>query len=87
MGQTLTKTLLDRAKSQDREYYLWDTSLPGFGVRISPTGRKYFLVRKRLGPEQSQIKKSIVDYKEPMTLAIARHCHFAASLETKENTD
>ena len=32
---------------QASEYYIWDTELPGFGLRIHPTGRYHWFVRLR----------------------------------------
>lgn len=31
----------------EREYCIWDTELPGFGLRVRPTGRTYWFVRLR----------------------------------------
>ena len=49
----LTKTIVDRAEPRARDYYLWDDQLKGFGVRITPTGRKSYLVRYRFGGGRS----------------------------------
>ena len=32
---------------REREYCIWDTELPGFGLRVRPTGRFYWFVRLR----------------------------------------
>jgi hypothetical protein len=37
-GQTITKTLVDSLEKQAAEYTVWDAKLPGFGVRVRPTG-------------------------------------------------
>ena len=45
----LTKKLIDtHVPTTDRET-LWDSSLPGFGVRFSPTGKKTFVIKYRSG--------------------------------------
>ena len=72
MSNELTQRTLNAAKPRDREYFLWDASLPGFGVRITPNGSKTFVVRKRLGPGRPQIKKSLGKYQAPLTLSMAR---------------
>lgn len=41
----LTKRIVDAASSEAREYILWDTDLSGFGLRITPAGRKTFLLK------------------------------------------
>lgn len=43
----LTKRVLDAAKPQDADYFLWDEEIPGFGLRVFATGRKSYLVQYR----------------------------------------
>ena len=40
----LTKTIVDAACPKDRDFELRDTTIPGFLVKITPTGRKIFMV-------------------------------------------
>jgi len=40
----LTKTAVDAATPQERDYELRDTTIPGFLVKVTPTGRKIFMV-------------------------------------------
>jgi len=47
--QRLTKRLVDAAKPQSARYIIWDSGLPGFGLRVEPTGRKTFIARYRAG--------------------------------------
>lgn len=48
-GQTITKTLVDGLERQGCEYTVWDAKLPGFGVRVRPTGAKSFIIVYRAG--------------------------------------
>lgn len=48
-GQTITKTLVDGLEKQASEYTVWDAKLPGFGVRVRPTGAKSFIIVYRAG--------------------------------------
>ena len=41
-----TRTVAD-AQPQRKRYILWDETLTGFGVRVSPTGRRSFIVQFR----------------------------------------
>src|SRR6266404_9455344 len=46
-GVLLTKRVVDAAGSKDKRYYVWDSALSGFGVRIETSGAKTFIVRYR----------------------------------------
>jgi hypothetical protein len=36
----LTKRVIEAAETKAAEHFIWDDSLPGFGVRVLPSGRK-----------------------------------------------
>lgn len=43
----LTEKTVQDAKAADKDVWLWDSELPGFGVRIQPGGRKTYVTRFR----------------------------------------
>jgi len=45
----LTKRTVDATEPQATEFFLWDEGIPGFGVRVMPSGRKSFVVQYRAG--------------------------------------
>jgi integrase len=45
----LTKTRVEDAKPEAEDYYVWDALLPGFGVRVYPTGTRMYVVKVGLG--------------------------------------
>lgn len=47
VGVPLTKRVVDAAGPKDKRYYVWDSLLAGFGVRIETSGAKTFIVRYR----------------------------------------
>lgn len=49
----LTKRTIDAAPVSDRDQFLWDSEVKGFGVRIWPSGRKTFVAKYRVGGGRS----------------------------------
>ncbi len=45
----LTKRKIDAAEAQEKEYFIWDDTLPDFGLRVLPSGRKSYIVQYRAG--------------------------------------
>jgi integrase len=45
----ITKRLVDGLHATDRDYIVWDGELPGFGVRVRPSGSKSYVVQYRAG--------------------------------------
>src|SRR5262249_30028645 len=50
MANRITKRTVDAAQPKDREYFLWDGELLGFGLRVLPSGVKSYVAKYRLGP-------------------------------------
>jgi integrase len=51
----LTKRIVDAAETQAAEYFIWDTDIPGFGLRVLPSGRKGYVVQYRAGRRSRRI--------------------------------
>ena len=45
----LTKTVIDALPTPRSDIVYWDAALPGFGVKVTPKGRKVFIVLYRTG--------------------------------------
>jgi integrase len=71
------KALTDRtlkalkAARHGEHYDVWDTVIPGFGVRVSETGRKTFVLAARYGGSSNPTRRAIGPY-GAITLADAR---------------
>lgn len=51
----LTKRVVDAAEVRPRDYFIWDGDLPGFGLRVLPSGRKRYIVQYRAGRRSRRI--------------------------------
>ena len=53
----LTKSAVDALKAASKDAVYWDAGLPGFGVKVTPRGRKVFVALYRLGGAGSRLRK------------------------------
>jgi integrase len=53
----LTKSAIARLQPAAKEYYVWDSTFPTFGVRIQPSGHKSYVITYRTLPGRAGIKK------------------------------
>ena len=47
--ERITKRVVDAVKPSARDVFVWDQQLHGFGLKVTPKGRKVFLAQYRLG--------------------------------------
>ena len=53
----LTKSSIDALPAPSADLVYWDAGLPGFGVKVTPKGRKVFVVLYRTGGAGSKLRK------------------------------
>ena len=49
MRRKLNKQVVASTASQDREVIIWDTEVPGLGLRVTKNGAKSFILKTRIG--------------------------------------
>jgi integrase len=52
----LTKRAVDALEPGSPDYFVWDAELPGFGVRVWPSGRKVYVAQYRAGSRTRRVK-------------------------------
>ena len=71
--QRLTKTAVDRLTADGhREFIVWDAELPGFGVRVKPSGAKSYVIQYRTKDSGRSRRKTIGRHGPLMSLQEAR---------------
>ncbi|MGB6660897.1 MAG: site-specific integrase, partial [Xanthobacteraceae bacterium] len=53
----LIKSAIDDLAVLSKDIVYWDAGLPGFGVKVTPKGRKVFLVMYRVAGAGSRLRK------------------------------
>src|SRR5215831_681780 len=83
----LTKSAIDALPTSKSDVVYWDTGCPGFGVKVTPKGRKVFLVLYRTAGAGSKLRKYTIGSYGRVTLHQARvgaQKVFAARLEGRD---
>jgi integrase len=53
----ISKSRVDAVKAADQDQYLWDTELKGFGLKVTPAGRKVYIVQYRVGGRRGRTRR------------------------------
>jgi integrase len=83
----LTKNSIDALPTPSSDQVYWDTGCPGFGVKVTPKGRRVFVVLYRTGGVGSKLRKYTIGPYGRVTLHQARVAAqkvFAAKLEGRD---
>src|SRR5215218_8217029 len=68
----LTKGAIDALPTPATDLVYWDLGLAGFGVKVTPKGRKVFIVLYRTGGAESKLRKYTIGPYGRVTLHQAR---------------
>jgi integrase len=83
----LTKSAIDTLPIPNKDIVHWDANFPGFGVKVTPTGRKVFVVLYRTAGAGSRLRKYTIGPYGRVTLNQARVTAqrvFAARLDGRD---
>jgi hypothetical protein len=83
----LTKSSIDVLPTPSSDVIYWDAAFPGFGLKVTPKGRKVFVVLYRTGGAGSKLRKYTIGPYGRVTLHQARVAAqkvFAAKLEGRD---
>ena len=83
----LTKSAIDALPIPNKDIVHWDANCPGFGVKVTPTGRKVFVVLYRTAGAGSRLRKYTIGTYGRVTLNQARVTAqkvFAARLDGRD---
>ena len=72
----LTKRTVDAQRPDDKDTYLWDSGHPdalsGFGLKVTPSGRKVYLIQYRLGGRKGRTRRVTIGTHGKITAETAR---------------
>jgi integrase len=83
----LTKSAIDALPTSKSDIVYWDAGCPGFGVKVTPKGRKVFIVLYRTSGAGSRLRKYTIGPYGRLTLHQARVAAqrvFAAKLDGRD---
>src|SRR6185312_15049015 len=83
----ITKSVVDALPTLAKDVVYWDHQCPGFGVKVTPKGRKVFIVVYRTAGAGSRLRKYTIGPYGRVTLHQARVMAqkvFAARLEGRD---
>jgi integrase len=81
----LTKKMIDKLEKQDKDYSVFDSELPGFGVRVLPSGRKSYILQYRAS--RTKVRKKALGMHGVIALDEARKKAFSMLAEVQSGID
>ena len=72
MRGRITSQEVERLNAADRDQYIWDFELPGFGVKVTPAGSRVYLVQYRLGGRKGRTRRITIGRHGSITAEAAR---------------
>jgi integrase len=74
MRAKLTKREIDAIKPESKDVFVWDIELKGFGLKVTPSGAKIYLLQYRMGGRGARVQRyTIGRHGSPWTPELARN--------------
>ena len=80
----ITKRMVDQLKADGADRFYWDADLPGFGVRVRGSGRKYYIVQFRA---DGRVRRMTLGRHGAVPTETARRRAMVAIVEAKGGLD
>jgi integrase len=68
----LTKRSVEALAITGKDYFAWDDDIPGFGVRVLPSGRKSYVVQYKVGGRHGETRRKALGLHGVLTAEEAR---------------
>jgi len=68
----ITSAVVESLRAGDRDQYVWDFELPGFGVKVTPAGSRVYLVQYRIGGRKGRTRRITIGRHGSITTEAAR---------------
>lgn len=65
----LTIRSIEQFETKEKDYFVFDTELPGFGIRVMPSGKRFFLIQYR---RHGRTRRVMIGQYGPITADSAR---------------
>ena len=73
MNRKITKTVVDAADFRERNVFVWDTEIRGFGLKVTPGGKKMYVLQYRMGGRGHPTRRYTIGPHGPLTPDQARN--------------
>lgn len=68
----ITKSAVDGLQAGERDSFLWDDRVSGFGVKVTPAGRKVYIFQYRMGGRGAKVRRYTIGRHGALTADNAR---------------
>lgn len=87
-SEKITKRTVDAALAGEAPYFLWDTAVKGFGLKVTPSGKKVYILQYRNGGRETPTQRfTIGTHGSPWTPDEARKEAIRLMTQSRQGND